>query len=672
MGVRTAETHTFEREKAILGEDFDKLAQFFADLLVYCAELEKTNHFLVAFVTRRCHILLQLFLNIFKSYEGKAPSDAIPYYLCNVDLSNISKIVERHFLTDFNLVVQAGRIADYYLEKGSFPEVIILDEIIVHGRAVNSLLLKYESAVISRLKQVCPEMDDKKESSLLDRLASTTMLRIYAQNNEPLLLLSRYQQRFKSNRLCSPREIKELSQKFASLVISSNVNNVSYSWNFKLRSPAVERWNALTPPSGFLKFTTNLRYVCQNCCLWLYPNASRPKAVCSIRWKEYRATDHSKSELLVVPFIISDRLPRKNLLRLHNRICKDLRGLKLSFLTDYEDYDIGSPEFYYLRWLSETNDLILTYLLFRRFCGTNSSCEAWSHFLETSILARNYKLFSLNGSSTQRDIVKELRSIWSWVPPDSNQLEQYFDILLEDAQPIWSSEDIQTNYSTVSPEVTDSKLIRAVEDAIAFIGYEAEKKVCDKYSSGVFLSDKTLADWGPQYSMSQILEHCRQFWNRSAGSGPMDVYAVLALLVQEMDLGIIGMNPQFDCNSDTLYTMVRAGEHSLFIVPTRYQEFIPVLTLIDRRCHDGHLDLRTELVRFMRHISSMPTSCVTADDLYTFMKGLESVNQHIEDWDFQLLAPVDFQGKRKQNATLQEISKINYNQYYFQRKYKNI
>ena len=672
MSVRAIETHTFEREKYILGEHFDDFAQFFADLLSYCSELERTEHFLVAFVTRRCHVLLQLFLDIFSSFVDGTCTEPLPYYLRDFDLSNIKKIVDKHFVTDFNLLSKAGHIADYYLETGLFPEIVILDELIVHGRAINNLLLAYETAVIYRLEKRGLALDYKKRSSLLDRLADATKLRVYAQNDEPLLLLSRYQRQFSSKRLCSPGEIKELSQRFASLVISSDINNVAYSWNFKLRSSAVERWNSLPSPQNFVKLTTNLKFVRQDCCLWLYPNASSPRAICSIRWKQHCAAGSSEPQLLMVPFIIFDRVSTQNLLRLHNRICEDLRELNLSFLTAYEVDDTVSLNSSGCRWLSETNDLILNYLLFRRFCGASSSCEAWACFLETSILARNYKVFSFNESSGQSDIVKELKSIWSWVPSAPDQLEQYFDILLEGAQPIWSSENIQFSGDTAPKAAGDPQLIHTVEDVIAYIGYEAEKIVCEKYSSGVFLSDKILADWGPQYSLSQVLELCKQFWSRKTDSVSMDIYAVLALLVQEMDLGIIGMSPQYDEDSNTLYTMVRAGEHSLFIKPARYQAFIPVLISINKRCRDGHLDLRTELTRFMRHVSSTATSGVTADELYAFMQTLESVNQRIEDWNFQLLTPVDFQEADSLDATLDQISRIRYDQHYFQREYRKI
>ena len=59
MGVRTTKTCTFERERVIFGEDFDDFLHFFVELLSYCAKPKGNDQFLVAFVTRRCHILLQ-------------------------------------------------------------------------------------------------------------------------------------------------------------------------------------------------------------------------------------------------------------------------------------------------------------------------------------------------------------------------------------------------------------------------------------------------------------------------------------------------------------------------------------------------------------------------------------------------------------------------------------
>lgn len=625
--------------RRILGPDYEGVSRFFAELFCGCFRLEDSDpkqHFFVAFLTRRCHVLLEIFLKIFSYLTDPACPDPCPSYLYGIDLSRIKSTVEKHFITDANLITLAGWIAKRYHDSGSFPRVVILDEIILHGRALNSLLLKLESGILQRLEQLEPEFDPLDRSLAVTALSHAVDLQIYAQNNEPLLLLDRYSRRLHTSRLCTPIEIRRLSNGFATLVANGSVNNVACSWNFNLSGAAGQKLEALPPAPGFVKVETRLKSVSQTCTIWLYPDTSKPKAACVVRWKHGGETP---GDVLMVPVLITDRFPRQNLYRLHKRICEDLGSLKLSFLTRYNDPDIGAANSCYLRWLSETNDLILSYLMFRRFCGEHFSKTKWTRYLDVEILARNYKLIRPDGTGSSK-IIRELKSIWGWIPPCPDQLEQYLDILLDGAQTLWDetmSAGAPLELRRIdagSPE--GRRLTTAVEDAIASIGYEAEQNACEKYSSGVFLLDETLSDWGKKYSLSEMLARCQAYWRGPSG-GDMDIYTALALIVQEIDLGIISMNPQFDDSADQIYSMMRAGEHSLFIKPTRYRDFVPVLIEISRRCRDCQLDLCLEIRRFVKRLSaSLPDLETTADELCCFMQDLERVNQKIEDWDLVL------------------------------------
>lgn len=654
--------------RRILRENYEGFSCFFAELFSTCFRLEDAEArqcFLVAFLTRRCHVLLEIFLNIFAYYADPTCPDPLPPYLQNIDLRRIKYIVEKYFVTDSNLITQAGEIAERYHDCGRFPKIIILDEIILHGRAVNSLLLKLECGILRRLEQLEPELDPLDRSLVITQLSHAIDLQIYAQNNEPLLLLDRYSRRLHTKRLCNPIEIRNLSNSFATLVANGNVNNVAYSWNFNISTPEAKKsWEALSPAPGFVKVETKLKSIWQTCCLWPYPNASAPKAVCAIRWKQ---GGEASDDILVVPFLVTDRLPRENLYRLHKKICEDISGKKLSFLTDYNDSDIGAADSSRLRWLSETNELILSYLMFRRFCQNDDSNVQWAKYLETAILARNYKL-PFSGEEDRGKIVKELESIWTWEPPCPDLLEQYLDILLTNAKPLWNAAEsigVSSGPRRVDGSTPESRrLITAVEDTIASFGYEAEQNACEKYSSSIFFSDETLSDWGRKYSLSEMLIRCGKYLRESSNSSVMDVYSAFALIIQEMDLGIISMNSQYDSSADQVYSMARAGEHSLFIKPTRYRDFIPVLIQIYKKCHNCQLDLYLEIKQFIKHLSaSQPDLGTTAEELCDFMQDLERTNQKIEDWnlvlpDYGNSAHFDVRSMNKQISYLLEYRKI--------------
>lgn len=620
--------------KKALGRNYWPVAKFFLHVFSRCAVLQQSGKaVLCAFVTRRCHVLSLIFLEIFSYYRSLPPEER-PRSLSAKELDSLADLEESCFITDFNLIYMGEEIADYYLKQGDFPAVVLVDEILIHGRAVNRVLRELEHSVLQRIGEAAPET-----GPLRNRLLEALELRVFAQKEGPQLLLLRFQRRLQAREVCPVEQLREYSRQFALLVSVSNYNNAAYSWSLHLPAPQAGE----TGPSPFYETTTSLSGIRQTSFLWYYPSPERAKAVCTIRWRENQVSDVG-GQRLAVPFILFGDIPAARLLELHERILHDLEALDLQFLRGNEnllreDSETG------LLWVSETNDLVLSSLLSRRFWGKNLNlCE-----VDWDAVARNYIGFSEAVGGGAGGIREELKRLWAWEDAPEGLLEDYLALLLEDSDPMWDLSSLEEPESrTVTlPESETRELTRAVEDAIASIAYEAERSAYEKYAANISLSERAVSTWETCDSLRDVLRD--SFAGREIRVGIPELSYAIGVILQRMDLALISMRP---CTGEgRCFTMLQAGEQALFIKPIRYQKYIPVLSMIKRRCGSGQRELGEEIRRFVSGLSEPEPNL--AEELCSFVQDLDYVHQDMDKWDIPLSIQLERRTDKAGNVTLE-------------------
>lgn len=635
--------------KEILEDEFQELSSFFLNIFEMCLQEKmncksnKKSLYFVAFITRRCHVLFLIFWNIFCSYMY-VPDEERPEYLKGCDIKQMESVVKEHFVTDADILSMGGKFADYYVNTRELPRIIVVDEMLLHGRALNQFLLKLEDSIRNWLKEKY-ELDDVDSYVVKEKLASAVSLEIYAQNNETILLFSRYQKNLHVSQLCNGKEWRSFSKKIALLVSVSEVNNVAYSWSLRMQNRFL--WDMQWEDNReFVRVKTDLQNIRQDNYIWLYPDANAPKAVCTVRVKESftKGTD-GKKLLLSVPFIIMGKRSYKSALHLHEVLVQELKDQPfVKMLSSRDEYirNYHQAE-YYFRWISETNELILSYMMFKLFLQTlpevtkreleNKDVKEYVDFLQ---IARNFLYFyeDVDGGTYSYDMEELLSAVWDW-EFEEDDFKRYLDLAINDAEELYNSADQKVVIGREDEEQGFCKkgIIYSIENITAGIGIEAERNAHERCSSGVTFSEETLSSWGNYYSLRDILQ--RYFENMEKNS-TVDIYQVLAVLVQEMDLGILGMNAHYD--GEHLFTAVRAGEQSLFIKPVRYRDYITVLSKIKSRYGNNRTDIQLDIQRFAEQIlktnPELDKKIFGADMLYQFLEGLWYSGQSLEDWDF--------------------------------------
>lgn len=644
--------------REILESEFEEVALFFVKIFEKCLQLEKkgckagteSSIYFVAFITRRCHVLFLVYLDIFLSYRNEA-SEKRPEYLKNYDLDQLERIVKEHFVTDADILSMGGKIADIYTQEGVLPPIIVVDELLLHGRSLNQFLLKFEKSIQTRLENIHTREKLYTLQNLRDALVEAISLYVYAQNDDTLLLFSRYQKCLCVEKKSDAKGWRQFSKKIALLVSVSPINNVAYSWSFRIPAKSFPDMK-VNASEGFNLIKTDMQNIRQDNYIWLYPDSSAPKAVCTVRVKEsFVRGENGERLLLAVPFIIMGKRSFRSALRLHRTLVEELAEQPFSqLLSSRDDYIENTNEaIFYYRWISETNELLLSYMMFRKFWNAlpfslKNEIGDIKQYVDFLQISRNFLYPYKNNRKRENDndvLEKLLYSIWDW-EPENDAFEKYMSLAVFDAEELYDSRKVGFSVKRLieEHEFCQKKIIHDVEDVIAEIGIEAERNAYEKSISGAAFSEETLSIWGNNYSLKDVLRrYCERTWTYDG----VDMYQVIAVIVQAMDLGIIGMNAR--CEKEKLFTTVRAGEQSLFIKPIRYHDYITVLKKIDRKYGYSLANVKIELEDFMKRLRKTMVGSdkdiFETDELYTFLMELHVSGQSLEDWDFSMCDAID-------------------------------
>lgn len=165
-------------------------------------ELEKHCPIIVT-VSRRCSNLVALYLDEIRhsvNFQGRV-------------------------ITENALLVMADSLAKFYVQNRQFLNIIIMDDILVHGRSLNLFLSKFQTIVLDYIKK---NLDDADMKQVQDDFHKSIHLSMYAINNTPFLLKQEYQWRLQYHYVKDEAGIREISSKISELLTRGEIANTSY------------------------------------------------------------------------------------------------------------------------------------------------------------------------------------------------------------------------------------------------------------------------------------------------------------------------------------------------------------------------------------------------------------------------------------------------------------
>ena len=193
--------------ESVLGSgNYDAVSRFFKEI-VYSRDRYKV------FLRSRCFNFMYLYIKLHWEEIGKEQRTDI--------LSTL--------YSDSALLADAKEIAVQYCRLRLMPSILIVDDILVHGRTMNRFIDKLIDLVYQYVQD---ENSDANRETVARDLLGALNIRVMVQNGNPLLLRSQYVKRLycaegKSD-IWSPQRWHELSARLSRLMVDGYFQNTSY------------------------------------------------------------------------------------------------------------------------------------------------------------------------------------------------------------------------------------------------------------------------------------------------------------------------------------------------------------------------------------------------------------------------------------------------------------
>lgn len=639
---------------AYLGkEDFFGLADFFLQLFFpqeaegpYASGEESAPQpRIIALITRRCFMLAQAYISVF-SWYAERPSDQRPEYLQGIPLEKLGEIVERSIVTDSALVAMSGQLADMFLATGKLPRILIADELIEHGQAMNSVLSGVEERVRRRIEGM--NLPPEKIQRAMGALSAALELYVYAQNSKTLLLYPRYQKILRTTKLCKPAIWRALSKNITTALAVADRNDTAASWSLRIKADLARPmeaaiWAAPDEKCGrqFIRMTTGRSFY-QVYYLYFYPDTSKPRIMGSVSVKKSAAT----GDLLLVPTVLFEKNPLREQ-RMFFDIWTSLLfpGREENFISVTAQYLDESLPQEYARWLTEVNLLALERWMLSRWTA-ELEAETGLAFppiaLDAVQTAQNFTTLRhvlASGGCSAGDELEKLFFSAAW-ETEAESLTSAVNGLLSAYKPVWTyGMQAETEGKTLfRNRAVAPKVDRLIENVIARIGLNSEQTAHELYISGLSAEGHTFTKASHRYSLYSL------FWNLfqalDDGQVPYEQYFRYYVVLQTMqllDMGTIDIEPTWDEEDETCYMNVHAGEQAVSILPARYEPYILALLAIQKNCSEKHLEVSRELHHFMENLPEWDRSDPDLEaDLLRLMESFTVAGQSFREWSFPM------------------------------------
>lgn len=598
-------------------EEYGKLLQFFQDIWLSDASYK-------VFMARRAFNLNFAFMDIRDvQYKDEYKTEGV--------MSNTA------------LLLCAEEIADYYRSTGSFPKIILADDLLIHGRGIMKLIDSLEQLIVEFLQKGRP--CDAVRQTVHSKLLRAISIYVFAQNADGVLLDQRYA--LKSVIRLSSGELRAFSQKISRALQQCRVANTSYVLSAELPwSFCKKEYGDVGNPDGSLLFQYRgnvLRYYYRN---------STGKALETIR-VYYSDINHSLKRMATSLVIFGDVVydegePSSPFNSLCREVAEEIKRIvPYSRIADILDY----KQLFLARARAQMLSYLLSVLGYASFYRDNISMEPQT--IHKALLQSDYQKIAANFGRAQK-LKFEIIQIFDCAS-QSDRLRshifklvgKYVGTLNADLGTVAKAGSYQAGRRINASEhgtYMDSRLLHEIaEDIFYQVGMDTE------YDANRCTWTQTRFDLSKAGSDSIRLEQYLQFMKRHE----VDAISSIGCALNLMDSGLMAMNLELDYGHNVVQCILKAGELSTFVLPRRFSVLVPALSIVERECVKRGFIKKSVIGQFIDYLQ---THCYQengvdsgedAELLYKLSLSkpellyMYVVGQNFQDWDVNLLTNED-------------------------------
>lgn len=557
-------------------------------LLDWYEDIMNGDYQLVVFVVRRCYLLALILAKISGMSNGHFHRD--------------EETTGKVFLTDAASCLQCRKMADYYRQKRSFPRILFVDDILIHGRNLNRLIFDMESRLYFELG------DEFEEEDIRAAFVRAMEIKVFVRARGNLLLREIYERKLHYELSQEAKEWRELSSNISLLILNADVSNASYIFTEHLSE---NEFQQLQSEPEFGKFEESV-----------YQGTKQYTSVEFLRWGDtvkaayvVRILDNNFMDgYRVLPFVF---LPKMNM-TVENELIELIKTkIPCSGWFDML-YDLDGQ-----RSCRELLTLILSHILLQDFNykfmikRNVEISEDWKE--ELLKLVRNYN----SEMESYVTVKNNLRSIISSSLFNKCDMSEYLlNIMPEECFLV------ETDGRGMALGIKEKKeWFYREEDHFWNRGYEAEM-MAHEYTGKLYLSGRKRG----QQPMVTVEDELRYLFKYPTQE---QLRVGIICFLQMMDAGIVGVtsNAPIDKVDFGYAQYVKYGEQALLHATIELYEYIPVLVMIQQKCNLMKTDIKQELVLFEQSgLLEQEELEFDRDRIMEYLDKLETMGQHVRDW----------------------------------------
>lgn len=611
--------------------DYHGFCTFFKDIWA-------SKHEYVVIFARRCYALNNVFLRIF--FEEKERQE------------KAERIISQNAL-----LLYADEFANHYRKFGVFPGVLLVDDVMLHGRGVAKLLYDFENLICQELKKSWDHADftENDRYYVHQRLIAAVDISIYAMNKAPALMDSSFMRRIKYATQQRSNELKDLSLRISTYLQKANEPNTSYRYSFPVPTvrllSVVRNWHRVSWQYRGKKYDVFFKQ-CDD--LGHFYPMVYTHGVEYI--KDVKNTSALEEYTWVTGVAVGGDVSREDfdtvcadvIKVLQKEVCQDKKNPgKFDFLIKIlqSDHDLQQ------RQKVQLMSFFLSAVYVYDFCneyGINVDMTYKKIVHDSSDIEKNI-LFDMHKIVTNFGKRADVNDgIWALFDENSNLIQLLREPLLK-FQSITSqiSRDVINESSTANSSNVYNRL---VEDIFYRLGTDSE------YEAYEISANNRRFVPSSHNGSPDVISLCKCLSEAEEVVGQLDIYSILACVTILVDCGLAAMNFAYNPVSKKIQCMFKAGELSTFTVPRRYHWFIPALALIEKEYYAKD-DRRAILSEFIEQLSlevSQTSNGYTADENEQkafselkangnqFIDRIYRCGQIINDWNINLLTMDDW------------------------------
>lgn len=581
-----------------------------------------------AYITRRASNLNEIFFR--EEYQrrcAQSPEEA----------AELEAVRQTTFLTQNALLARIPRLTHAYIQTKKFPRLLIVDELIIYGREINSLMQVLESAILSAWEAEMGEQPAGDEAwHLHNAFFSAVDLFVYARNAQPLLLEHHLNARLHTVQLMSGSQWREYTQNVSRVIsLDGRIDNTSYAPSYVFNKSGYHKmcsrlkslkWQSLgTDRNKLLYHGTEMTVWQRNA----FPDDRECHLHLTLRC--YRGADH---EVRMIPLpvfgnIEKDALPVlfvKTAALLEEHLTPDST---LAALLKNRDSLLQTVK---LQLISCILSIVIIHdCLPQKRTPQNS--DPGPRLISTGLdkVAQNFGII--------KETLAELREI------DRNSLFRnglrnfLYSFLRERTEVLYRTAELP------QPSFERAACMKHADEFFYGVGQSDEKYVLDlQQAKGLYNA------WTQPTMEVAFDEYLTSFPQKGTNASACPFEAKIAVLLPLMDQGVVAMNMGLRGIS------LKAGEQSKFCRVRQMYRFVPALIELERYCWRTGMHLPILAAQFGRYLDRISPGEDFELLFSEFTREIDKYGQLMSDWDIDLIAGLDQPDQKRGVRCVQEWS----------------